>query len=175
MNRALIFVASLLLAPLVPCLASQPHEHTAMWRSATSQELAGVLPARAPVVHERIETETNSNTGITDGQSHFVAATVLITTGYAAHGKYAHFLVTQVPITLDGHLTLAPGNYLIGWDRNADGLDVHLYRAESGDEVGAVEARVSPTHLTVVSIRLWPPRDQSILQIGRFTVSYQLR
>jgi hypothetical protein len=163
----------LLLAPSCALAQTQPHAST--WRAATTQELASVVPARAQVLHERIETESSSQTGITDDHSHFVAATVLITAGYAAHGKYSHFLVTQVPLTLDEHLTLNPGNYLIGWERDADGLNVHVYRAESGDEVGSVEARPSATRTTVVSIRIWPPRERSVLQIGRFFILYQLR
>jgi hypothetical protein len=157
------------------CASAQPRQHTAAWRAATTQELGSLLPARAPVVHERIETETSSNTGITDDHGHFIAATVLITAGYAAHGKYSHFLMTQVPLTLDDRLTLAPGSYLVGWERGADGLDVHVYRADNGEAVGSVGARPSATHLTVVSVRIWPPRERSVLQIGRFLIPYEIR
>lgn len=173
MNFASRWIACSVVA--TSCAFAQAHEHAASWRAANAQELATVLPARAQVVHERIETETSANTGITDGHSHFVAATVLITAGYAAHGKYSHFLITQVPLTLDHSLTLAPGSYLIGWERDAEGLAVHLYRAENGGEVGTVEARPSATHLAVVSVCVWPPRERSVLQIGRFVIPYQLR
>ena len=156
-------------------VCAQTRRHTMDWRSATTQELGNVLPARAPVVHERIETEISSNTGIADDHAHFIAATVLITAGYAAHGKYSQFLVTQVPLLLDEHLTLAPGNYLVGWERNTDGLDVHFYRAESGVDLGSVEARPSATNMTVVSVRIWPPRERSVIQIGRFLIPYQPR
>ena len=67
------------------------------WRIATAAELASLLPARAPVQQERIETEMRTASGITNGQGKFVAGVVLITAGYSAEGKYSHFFLTQVP------------------------------------------------------------------------------
>lgn len=156
-------------------VSAQTRQHAPEWRNATTQELGSVLPARAPVVHERIETEVGSNTGVIDDHAHFIAATVLITAGYAAHGKYSQFLVTQVPLVLNEHLTLVPGSYLVGWARNTEGLDVHFYRAEDGVALGSVEARPSTTKMTVVSVRIWPPRERSAIQIGRFLIPYQPR
>ena len=170
MKIVLRSLVSALLA--VSCVSAQVHDPTLNWRAATSQELVTVIPARAQVIHERIETEGYSNTGITDGHAHFVAATVLITAGYAAHGKYSHLLVTQVPLRLDGHLDVAPGSYVLGWDRGTETLQVHVYRAESGEQVGTVEAHSTATRITVVSIRIWPPRERQVLQIG--TVSNPL-
>ncbi|HKG12732.1 MAG TPA: hypothetical protein VKB12_05315, partial [Pyrinomonadaceae bacterium] len=39
----------------------------ARWRSATAEELRRVIPARAPVIKENIETEFRTASGVTDG------------------------------------------------------------------------------------------------------------
>ena len=78
------------------------------WRQATETELAAVLPARAPVEKEHIETEMRTASGITDGKGHFIAGVVLITAGYSADGKYSHYLVVQAPVKIDT-VRLAPG------------------------------------------------------------------
>ena len=54
-------------------------------------ELRSVIPARAPVISERIETEFRTASGITDGNCHFIAGVVTITAGYSAEGKYSHY------------------------------------------------------------------------------------
>src|SRR6185295_9783366 len=68
------------------------------WRSATEAELKRVIPARAPVIKENIETEFRTASGVTDGRGKFIAGVVMITAGYSAEGKYSHFFITQVPI-----------------------------------------------------------------------------
>ena len=83
------------------------------WRAATEGELKTLLPARAPVQQERIETEMRTASGITDGHGKFVAGVVLITAGYSADGKYSHYFVTQVPLKI-GNFQLAPGR-LCDW------------------------------------------------------------
>jgi len=72
------------------------------WRQATEAELASVLPSRAPVVGEHIETEMRTASGIVDGHGRFIAGVVLITAGYSAEGKYSHYLLVQAPIQIGG-------------------------------------------------------------------------
>src|SRR5271165_1170431 len=78
------------------------------WRSATDAELAALLPARAPVEKEHIETEMRTASGIVDKHDHYIAGVVLITAGYSAEGKYSHFLVVQAPVKIGG-IELKPG------------------------------------------------------------------
>src|ERR1044072_6002501 len=70
------------------------------WREATEKELRSVIPARAVVEKERIETEFRTASGVTDGQGKFIAGAVLITAGYQAEGKYSHFLIVQAPLRI---------------------------------------------------------------------------
>ena len=70
----------------------------ARWRSATADELRKVIPARAPVIKENIETEFRTASGVTDGRGRFIAGVVMITAGYSAEGKYSHFFITQAPL-----------------------------------------------------------------------------
>ena len=81
---------------------------------------------RAPVGKEHIETEMRTANGIINSHNQLIAAVVLITAGYAADGKYSHFLLIQSPLVLDGHLTLQPGSYVVGWRRLEEGLEVHM-------------------------------------------------
>lgn len=144
------------------------------WKAATDAELRSVIPARAPVVQERIETELRSASGITNGHGKYIAGVVLITAGYSAEGKYSHFLLTQVPLKVGGDIRLAPGNYLIGYTHGENGLVVHLYEATSGKLVGTVTATLIPDVKRVEEIRIWPPEDRHIIQIGRFGFAYQI-
>jgi hypothetical protein len=141
------------------------------WRAATSAELEAVLPARAPVEKEHIETEMRSASGVIDSRGRVVAAVVLITAGYAANGKYYYYLLAQSPIRI-GNISLPPGGYAIGWTRATDGLLVHIYEAETGVERGTITAHPLAQPLTVVSIKIWPPSDRSVIQIGRFVLPY---
>src|SRR5580693_9612369 len=86
----------------------------ASWRQATDAELASLLPARAPVIKEHIETEMRTASGIVDGRGRYIAGVVLITAGYSAEGKYSHFLVVQSPIRLGG-VDLKPGEFVFGY------------------------------------------------------------
>ena len=65
------------------------------WRQASESELKSLIPARAPVEKEQIETEFRTASGITNGKGKFIAGVVLITAGYAAEGKYSNFLIVQ--------------------------------------------------------------------------------
>jgi hypothetical protein len=143
------------------------------WRTATEEELRSVIPARAPVQSERIETEFRTASGITDGKGHYVAGVVMITAGYSAEGKYSHFFLTRVPIRV-GALHLASGEYVFGWTRAQDTLKVSFYQASSGKLLGQVDATRSPSVTRVESFRIWPPNDKSVIQIGRFTFDYAI-
>jgi hypothetical protein len=161
--------------------------HAAEWRTATDAELKAVIPARAPVVTERIETEMRSASGITNGHGKFIAGVVLITAGYSAEGKYSHFFLTQVPLRLGSSTELAAGEYVIGYEHTDNGLLVHFFEAATGNPVGSVLATLIPGTTRVEQIRVWPPkppqragapgaldRDRAVIQIGRFGFSYQI-
>ncbi len=147
-----------------------------VWRQATDAELAALLPARAPVEKEHIETEMRTASGITDGKGHFIAGVVLITAGYSADGKYSHYLVVQTPVRVGG-VSLAPGEYVFGWQRDgADGstLSVHLHEALTGKLLGVAQAHKIAGNSRVESLRIWAPGDKPVIQIGRFAVPYEL-
>ena len=165
----------LLLSLLLPLsLASlQAAQTKQAWRTATPAELAAALPARAPVVKERIETEMRTASGIIDSHGKVIAGVVLITAGYSADGKYSHYVLVQAPITI-GKIALAPGAYVFGWQRDQDSLLVKFYDAATGTEIGDVTMHRLPTGSRVESFRLWPPSDREIVQIGRFAIPYKL-
>ena len=144
------------------------------WRQATDAELSALLPARAPVEKEHIETESSTASGITDGKGHFIAGIVLITAGYSADGKYSHYLVVQSPMSIDGiHLT--PGDYVFGFSRDEeDSLSVRLYEALTGKPLGTAKATRIPGAGVVRSLRILPPGEKSLIQIGRFGIPYEL-
>lgn len=145
----------------------------AEWRVATDAELRSVIPARAPVIAERIETEMRSASGITNGHGKYVAGVVLITAGYSAEGKYSHFFLTQVPLRLGTTVKLVPGEYVIGYEHGEGGLLVHFYEAATGKPVGSVQAEML-TGARVEEFRIWPPATRAVMQIGRFGFSYQI-
>ena len=152
---------------------AQPAKNSG-WRPATESELKNLLPARAPVEQERIKTEMRTASGITDGHGKFIAGVVLITAGYSAEGKYSHYFLTQVPLKI-GSLELTPGAYVIGWKHaSEDKLNVSFYEAATGKALVATEATMNPSITRVESFRIWPPGDRSLMQIGRFTFSYQI-
>lgn len=167
-----LFAKLLLILTLVGGSTAQ-EIRSALWRVATDAELKTLIPPRAPVIQERIETELRTASGITDGKGKFVAGVVLITAGYSAEGKYSHYFIAQVPMKI-GNFHLSAGEYLIGWKHNADSLTVNFYEAASGKSLGSVEAVKSAAITRVESFRIWPPSDKSLIQIGRFTFPYQL-
>jgi len=165
---------SLALAVLLSiCALGSAQSSREAWRPATEAELKTLIPERAPVVQERIETEMRTASGITDGKGKLIAGVVLITAGYSANGKYSHFFITQVPLNI-ADFNLPPGSYLIGWEHGEDMLKVHFYESASGRLLGSVEARRNPAISRVESFRIWPPSDRSLIQIGRFTFGYQI-
>ncbi|HEV7891058.1 MAG TPA: hypothetical protein VGP08_10475, partial [Pyrinomonadaceae bacterium] len=112
----------------------------ARWRSATADELRRVIPERAPVVKENIETEFRTASGVTDGRGRFIAGVVMITAGYSAEGKYSHYFVTQAPLKVGG-FDLPAGQYVFGYERTGDEtIRVRFYRASTGEQVGEADA-----------------------------------
>ena len=169
-KRAVYFVLAIL---FLPCAGAAQQQ--ARWRAATEQELRRVIPARAPVVKENIETEFRTASGVTDGRGRFIAGVVMITAGYSAEGKYSHFFVTQTPVRV-GELLLQPDEYVFGYQR-IDGETMRLvfHKASSGKEVGDVRARLNTKSSAVRSLLISPPTGgKGTIQIGRFVFDYRL-
>jgi hypothetical protein len=149
-------------------------QHRSGWRAATTAELESSLPARAPVDKERIETEMRTASGIINGRGQIIAVVVLITAGYAAEGKYSHYVLIQHPITLGDNVNLPPGAYVVGWTRTDNGLLLHIFEAATVKERGVVLARPIPQPKRVESFRIWPPDEQHYIQIGRYMLAYSV-
>lgn len=149
--------------------------HRTVWRTATAQELRKLIPARAPVIKENIETEFRTASGVTDGRGKFIAGVVMITAGYSAEGKYSHFFITQAPLRV-GSISLQPGEYVFGYQRTGnDTIRVSFYRASSGETVGDVEAHVNRRSSLVRSLLITPPvGGKAAIQIGRFLFEYKV-
>jgi hypothetical protein len=140
------------------------------WRSASPAELTAALPARAPVLSERIETEMRSASGVVDEHGRLIAGVVLITAGYSANGKYSDYLLVQTPIRVAG-TTLPPGGYLLGWARSENNLLVTLSEAPTGRVAVQVSAHRNDTLRRVEQLRIWPA-PHGMIQLGRFTFDY---
>jgi hypothetical protein len=156
------------------CLSASAQKDT--WRQATDAELASVLPSRAHVESEHIETEMRTASGIVNSHGRYIAGVVLLTAGYSAEGKYSHFMVVQVPLRIGG-VTLKPGRYVFGWTRSnteEEVLHVHFNIAETGEQVCTADARWITKPGRISSLHIWPPNDRSLIQIGRFGISYKL-
>jgi hypothetical protein len=147
----------------------------ARWRAASEPELRKLIPARAPVIKENIETEFRTASGVTDGRGKFIAGVVMITAGYSAEGKYSHFFITQAALKI-GNMLLQPGEYVFGYQRiNNDAIRVSFYRASSGEGIGAVDAHVNRKSSLVRSLLISPPVDgRAPIQVGRFFFEYKL-
>ena len=145
------------------------------WRQASDAELASLLPARAQVEREHIETEMRTASGIVNSRGRYIAGVVLLTAGYSAEGKYSHYLIVQAPVRVGG-IELRPGEYVFGWTRvkTGDALSVHFYAAATGRLVGSVEAHRIAGSSRVESLHIWPPTDKALIQIGRFGIPYEL-
>jgi hypothetical protein len=147
------------------------HAQNPAWHQATSAELASLLPARAPVIKEHIETEMRTASGIVDG--HGIAGVVLITAGYSAEGKYSHYLIVQSPIKIGG-VKLKAGEYVFGYTHSGDVLNVHFNEAATGNLVGTTDAHIMAGNRTVTQLQIWPPSSKAVFQIGRFAIPYEL-
>jgi hypothetical protein len=167
-------IAALTLAAAAVAAAAVPAR--ARWRAATGEELRRVIPARAPVIKENIETEFRTASGVIDSRGRFIAGVVMITAGYSAEGKYSHFFLTQVPLRV-GELDLPAGQYVFGYTRASDdSIRVSFYRAATGEAVGDAEARRSTRKGTGVrSLLINPPAGgRANIQIGRFLLEYRV-
>lgn len=144
------------------------------WRKMSETELKGVVPERAPVLKENIETEFRTAAGITDGRNNIFGVTI-ITAGYEADGKYTHFLKTDQVLRMP-ELKLAAGEYVFGYKRiDNETLRVTFYNAKTGDEVGKVKAKVEPKKGAIYSFLIDPPTDGAgKIYIGRFVFDYTL-
>jgi hypothetical protein len=158
---------------LLSCASAAAQRST--WRQATDAELASLLPARAPVEKEHIETELRTASGIVNSKGHFIAGVVLLTAGYSADGKYSHYLLVQAPVKIGG-VALKPGEYVFGWNRANDGdsLRVHFHEAATGALIGTADAHLMVGPKGVTSLRIWPPKEKPQIQIGRFVIPYEL-
>jgi hypothetical protein len=165
--RAIYCGVFLLLLP--PLLQAQK----TAWRQATDAELASLLPARAPVEREHIETEMRTASGIVSSRGRFIAGVVLITAGYSADGKYSHYLIVQSPARIGG-IALKPGEYVFGYEHTGDLLNVHFHEAATGALVGTTDAHLIAGSSRVTSLRIWPPGSKALIQIGRFGIPYEL-
>ena len=159
---------------LVLLLSPLAQSQKTAWRQATDAELASLLPARAQVEKEHIETEMRTASGIVNKRGHFIAGVVLITAGYSANGKYSHYLIVQAPVRIGG-IAFQPGEYVFGWDRSGDtALSVHFNKAATGELVGTTDAHLIAASSRVTSLHIWPPGDKAMIQIGRFEIPYEL-
>lgn len=147
----------------------------ARWRAATEPELRRIIPSRAAVINENIETEFRTASGVADDKGRFIAGVVMITAGYSAEGKYSHFFITQAPLGI-GDKVLQPGEYVFGTQRTSnDAIHVRFYRASNGEELGQVEARINRRSSAVRSLLILPPvGGKALIQIGRFTFEYRV-
>ena len=170
-SRRIAIALVLLMVFVSPTLQAQK----GTWRQATDAELASLLPARAPVEKEHIETEMRTASGIVNAHGRYIAGVVLLTAGYSADGKYSHYLIVQVPVTIGG-IALKPGEYVFGWDRSksGDALRVRFHIAATGELVGTAEARRIAGSTRVESLHIWPPNDKGLMQIGRFGIAYEI-
>ena len=175
MLNAKLWRASVATLLLLIAAAGIHAAYRARWRVATSAELKNLIPARAPVIKENIETEFRTASGATDGRGKFIAGVVMITAGYSAEGKYSHFFIVQVPMQV-GDFSLEPGDYVFGYKRKTpDSITVTFYRASSGDQVGEVEAVRNKKSSMVRTLLIQPAAGgKGTIQIGRFIFDYRL-
>jgi len=149
--------------------------NNAGWRQASEKELVAIIPARATVINERIETEMRTASGVTDGHGKFIAGVVMITAGYAAEGKYSYFLSTQVSINT-ADMELKPGEYVFGSHRRDEQtLEIKFYEAGTGKFLGQAQAIADPQRGPIRSLTITPPENgKGSIKVGRFTFSYTL-
>lgn len=171
--QGVVFRLGRLICALLTLSGASANAASANWRAATEAELKTVIPVRAPVGSERIETEFRTASGITNGKGQYVAGVVLITAGYSADGKYSHFLLVQVPIKV-GDIRLQPGDYVFGWRHEDDALRVRFYEAQTGKYLGTVNAVRNSRIGKIESFHLYAPGDKSVIQIGRFAFPYRI-
>ncbi len=171
--RSVIVAISFCAFLALPADVSIVRAQSSKWRQATATELASLLPARAPVIREHIETEMRTASGIVDGHGRYIAGVVLITAGYSAEGKYSHYLVVQSPIRIGG-VDLKPGEYVFGYTHSDEVLNVHFNDAATGNLIGTTDAHIMTGTRAVTQLQIWPPSSKAVFQIGRFAIPYEL-
>jgi hypothetical protein len=167
--RPCFFAGTILLLLLAPLAQAQKPA----WRQASDAELASLLPTRAPVEREHIETEMRTASGIVNSRGRFIAGVVLITAGYSADGKYSHYLIVQAPVRIGG-IFFRPGEYVFGYEHKGEVLSVHFHDATTGALLGSTDAHLIAGSSRVTSLHIWPPSSKSLIQIGRFAIPYEL-
>lgn len=168
LTAVILMIGTIAAAPQAPSPKTKP----AGWREASESELKTIVPARAQVEKERIETELRTASGITNGHQS-IFGVVLITAGYSAQGKYSHFFEAEAPIQASG-LAIPAGEYVIGYRRNNDVLEVSFYEAATGKLIGTVQAKPDPQRRKVASIYIAPPTGESVIALGRFVIPYRM-
>ena len=146
------------------------------WRAATENELRQLIPARAQVEKERIETEFRTASGVTNGNGKFIAGVIMITAGYSAEGKYSHFFITHVAIKC-GDVDLRPGEYVFGYKRtDQDTLEIKFYEASTAKFLGDVTANLDPRKGPVRQLVITPATgtEKPAVRIGRFFFEYRI-
>lgn len=140
----------------------------------SESDLKKVIPEKAPVIKENIETEFRTASGIVNGQKN-IFGVVIITAGYEADGKYTHFFKTDEKLKL-GEIVLNKGEYIFGYKRlDNETLDVSFYQARDGKLIGSIEAKVERKKGAIYSFLLEPPVDKKgKIYIGRFSFEYSL-
>jgi hypothetical protein len=164
-----------LCAVILSFLALKAPAQKTAWRQASQAELASVVPSRAQVENEHIETEMRTASGIVDERGRYIAGVVLLTAGYSADGKYSHYLIVQAPMRI-GDIVLKPGEYAFGWTRAeaGDSLSVHFNAAGTGALVGITDAHKITDSTRLESLHIWPPEEKALIQIGRFGIPYKM-
>lgn len=144
------------------------------WKKMSNADLKKIVPEKAPVIKEDIETELRTASGIADGKNQ-IFGVVIITAGYEADGKYTHFLRTTSTLNV-GELTLKPGDYIFGYQRiDAETLRVMFYHARDGELIGAIKAKTETKKGAIYSFLIEPPVDKKgKIYIGRFNFEYSL-
>ena len=166
-------VVALLLFSVGSVLA---HAKDQKWRAATDKELRQLIPARAQVEKERIETEFRTASAVTDGKGRFIAGVVMITAGYSAEGKYSHFFITHIAIKC-GDVDLRPGEYVFGYKRtDQNTLEVKFYEASTAKFLGDVTAHLDPRRGPVrqLVITAATGSEKPAVRIGRFFFEYRI-
>ena len=152
------------------------------WRAATPAELEAILPVRAPVEKERIETEMRTATGVINARGQVIAAVVLITAGYAANGKYSYYLLAQSPLRIgsvelsffaDGKRYQQPASFLLQYRTDAGWREIPMQQRTPqsplpNGENQAVFPSIRAQELRVVFTGPVAPRRMRLIEIKVF-------
>jgi hypothetical protein len=166
LDGALLPFALLIMVPLA-------WTQSPAWHQASPAELGSLLPDRASVNGEHIETEMRTASGIVNRQGQTVAAVVLITSGYSGQAKFSHYLVVQTNVKM-GDCVLGPGEYVFGWKKDKADLSVVFYQAQTGTRVGTARAYRLGARSGAELFRIWPPEVRPLIEIGAYGMPYTI-